>query len=88
MKVKTKLETLIELRDISFKKVVSLEAEANLIQGSIITMIRPDQEESRNKREVLLAAAKNEQKSHEKMVEELDKMIADEEKKQAPVLQK
>lgn len=78
--VKTKLETLIELRDASFRKVVSLEAEANLIQGSILIMIKPDQEESRGKREVLLAAAKSEQKAHEKMVEQLDRMIEDEKK--------
>lgn len=78
-KIKTNLEHLIELRDTSQRKVLSLEAEISLIDRSLILM-QPNSEKQQA-REAIRDAAKREKEGHGKMVEKLDEMIAQEEKK-------
>ena len=80
-KIKTKLEHLIELRDTSMRKVISLEAEISLIERSML-ILRPDQAEKQAVKEQIRDAAKKEKDGHEKMVDRLDEMIAEESKKQ------
>ncbi len=79
IKVKTRLEHLIELRDTSQRKVISLEAEISLIERSLL-IIKPGQEEKERVREQIRDAAKKEKEGHEKMVERLDEMIEKEKK--------
>ncbi len=79
IKVKTRLEHLIELRDTSQRKVISLEAEISLIERSLL-IIKPGQEEKERVREQIRDAAKKELEGHEKMVERLDEMIEKEKK--------
>lgn len=73
--MKTDLELLEENRDQARSMVLALEAQIDLTQGRILTMIKPEEEKNRADREIQLHKLKAEQKAHNMIVEQFDRMI-------------
>ena len=75
--IKTDLQLLEENRDQARSMALALEAQIDLTQSKVISLIRPDQEKERMAREQQLVALKGEKKGHDMMVEHFDAMIAE-----------
>lgn len=81
--IKTDLQHLEELRDGARSTALVCQAEIELIEASMISMIRPDQQKERDHREVVVSGMKKQKAGHDKMTEQLDKMLTAYKKKDA-----
>ena len=73
--IKTDLQLLEENRDQARSMAIALEAQVELMRGKIISMIRPDQQDERSKREHEIIGVEVQVKGHNMMVEKFDRMI-------------